>query len=58
MINLYEVIKESTAFSKMQVSELLFAEYTCMKEETRLKLKRCPITSPGRLPHTFFNAGF
>lgn len=36
MINLYEAIKESPAFSKMQVSELLFAEYSCMKEETRL----------------------
>jgi len=35
MINLYSAIKESNVFPKMEVSELLFAEYTCMREETK-----------------------
>jgi AraC family transcriptional regulator, exoenzyme S synthesis regulatory protein ExsA len=38
MINLYSAIKASNAFSKMEVNELLFVEYTCMEEETRLGL--------------------
>ena len=33
MINFYSAIKQSNAFPKMEVNELLFAEYTCMKEE-------------------------
>lgn len=36
MINLYSAIKESNAFRKLQVNELLFAEYTCLREETKL----------------------
>lgn len=36
MINLYSAIKGSDLFRKMEVSELLFVEYTCMREETRL----------------------
>ena len=36
MINLYSAIKESNLFRKIEVSELLFVEYTCMREETRL----------------------
>jgi hypothetical protein len=36
MINLYAAIKESDLFHKIEVSELLFVEYTCMREETRL----------------------
>jgi AraC family transcriptional regulator, exoenzyme S synthesis regulatory protein ExsA len=35
MVNLYSVIKESNLFNKLEVSELLFAEYTCMREETK-----------------------
>ena len=35
MINLYSAIKGSNLFHKMEVSELLFAEYTCMREETK-----------------------
>ena len=36
MINLYTAIKNSNVFPKMAVSELLFVEYTCMREETKL----------------------
>ena len=36
MVNLHSAIKNSNLFSKIQVSELLFVEYTCMREETRL----------------------
>ncbi|MBS1653682.1 MAG: helix-turn-helix transcriptional regulator [Bacteroidetes bacterium] len=36
MINLYSAIKNSDAFRKLEVNELLFAEYTCMREETKL----------------------
>jgi AraC family transcriptional regulator, exoenzyme S synthesis regulatory protein ExsA len=35
MINLYTAIKDSKLFRKMEVSELLFVEYTCMREETK-----------------------
>jgi AraC family transcriptional regulator, exoenzyme S synthesis regulatory protein ExsA len=35
MVNLYSTIKESALFNKLEVSELLFAEYTCMREETK-----------------------
>lgn len=35
MVNLFSAIKESELFNKMEVSELLFAEYTCMREETK-----------------------
>ncbi|MBS1597433.1 MAG: helix-turn-helix transcriptional regulator [Bacteroidetes bacterium] len=35
MINLYSVIKDNNVFSKMEVNELLFVEYTCMAEDTR-----------------------
>ncbi|MEO6001264.1 MAG: AraC family transcriptional regulator [Chitinophagaceae bacterium] len=35
MINLYSTIKDSNLFRKMEVNELLFVEYVCMKEETR-----------------------
>src|SRR6478609_8172612 len=35
MINLYSAIKDSNLFRKMEVSELLFAEYNCMREETK-----------------------
>jgi AraC family transcriptional regulator, exoenzyme S synthesis regulatory protein ExsA len=35
MINLHAAIKDSNLFRKIEVSELLFAEYTCMREETR-----------------------
>ena len=35
MVNLYSAIKDSNLFPKMEVSELLFVEYTCMREETR-----------------------
>lgn len=36
MIDLYTFIRESRLFAKMEVSELLFVEYTCMREETKL----------------------
>jgi AraC family transcriptional regulator, exoenzyme S synthesis regulatory protein ExsA len=36
MINLYSAIKQSDVFRKLEVNELLFAEYTCMREETKL----------------------
>ena len=35
MVNLYSAIKESNLFPKMEINELLFVEYTCMKEETK-----------------------
>lgn len=35
MINLYSAIKESDVFRKIEVNELLFVEYTCMREETK-----------------------
>jgi AraC family transcriptional regulator, exoenzyme S synthesis regulatory protein ExsA len=35
MVNLYSAIKESNLFNKLEVNELLFAEYTCMREETK-----------------------
>ena len=35
MVNLYAAIKDSNLFRKMEVSELLFVEYTCMQEETK-----------------------
>jgi len=35
MVNLYSFIKQSDAFRKMEVNELLFVEYTCMQEETK-----------------------
>lgn len=38
MINLYSTIKNSNLFSKIEVSDLLFVEYTCMQEETKLGL--------------------
>jgi AraC family transcriptional regulator, exoenzyme S synthesis regulatory protein ExsA len=36
MINLYSYIKESNRYSKIEVSELLFVEYTCMQDENEL----------------------
>jgi len=38
MINLYSTIKNSSLFSKIEVNELLFVEYTCMQEATKLGL--------------------
>lgn len=38
MINLYTTIKEGNRFSKIEVNELLFVEYTCMQEENKLGL--------------------
>lgn len=35
MVNLFSAIKDSNLFRKMEVSELLFAEYTCMRDESR-----------------------
>ena len=35
MVNLYSAIKDSSLFNKMEVSDLLFVEYTCMREETK-----------------------
>ena len=35
MVNLFSSIKDSNLFRKMEVSELLFVEYTCMKEENK-----------------------
>jgi AraC-like DNA-binding protein len=35
MVNLFSAIKESALYSKLQVNELLFAEYTCMIEATK-----------------------
>jgi AraC-like DNA-binding protein len=35
MINLYSTLSDSNAFRKIEVNELLFVEYTCMKEETK-----------------------
>ncbi len=35
MLNIYSAIKDSNSFRKMEVSELLFVEYTCMQEETK-----------------------
>jgi AraC family transcriptional regulator, exoenzyme S synthesis regulatory protein ExsA len=35
MVNLYSYIKQGSDFRKMEVNELLFVEYTCMREETK-----------------------
>lgn len=35
MVNLFSYIKEVDTFRKLQVSDLLFVEYTCMQEETK-----------------------
>ncbi|MGE5107553.1 MAG: helix-turn-helix domain-containing protein [Sphingobacteriales bacterium] len=35
MVNFYSSIKDSNLFRKMEVSELLFVEYTCMREENK-----------------------
>lgn len=35
MVNLYSYIKGDDSFRKLEVSELLFVEYTCMQEETK-----------------------
>src|SRR5580698_11183157 len=35
MLNFYSAIKNSNHFSKMEVSALLFVEFTCMQEETK-----------------------
>jgi len=35
MVNLYSFIKESNLYPKMEVSDLLFVEYTCMQEENK-----------------------
>jgi len=35
MVNLYSAIKSSNVYRKMEVSELLFVEYTCMREENK-----------------------
>src|SRR5690348_505620 len=35
MIDFYSAIKHSNSFPKMEVSELLFVEYTCMQEENK-----------------------
>ncbi len=35
MLNLYGAIIDSNVFRKMEVNELLFVEYTCMREETK-----------------------
>jgi len=36
MIDLYSYIRDSNLFPRMEVSDLLFVEYTCMTEETKL----------------------
>lgn len=38
MINLYAAVKNNNAFSKLEVNDLLFVEYTCMQEETKFGL--------------------
>lgn len=38
MLNLYTTIKERDGFKKLVVQDLLFVEYTCMQEETKLGL--------------------
>ena len=35
MVNFYSAIKNSNLFPKMEVNELLFAEYSCMQEENK-----------------------
>jgi AraC-like DNA-binding protein len=35
MLNIYSAIKDSSLFRKLEVNELLFVEYTCMREETK-----------------------
>ena len=35
MVNLYSYLKGDDSFRKLEVSELLFVEYTCMQEETK-----------------------
>lgn len=38
MVNLYETVKNSNLFAKLEVNDLLFVEYTCMQEETKFGL--------------------
>jgi AraC family transcriptional regulator, exoenzyme S synthesis regulatory protein ExsA len=35
MLNLHSAIKENNAFHKIEINNLLFAEYTCMREEAK-----------------------
>jgi len=35
MVNLYSALKDNSLYNKMEVNELLFVEYTCMREETK-----------------------
>jgi len=35
MVNIFSAIKDSNLYPKLEVSELLFAEYTCMRDETK-----------------------
>jgi AraC family transcriptional regulator, exoenzyme S synthesis regulatory protein ExsA len=35
MLNIFSAIKDSNPYLKMEVSDLLFAEYTCMREENK-----------------------
>lgn len=35
MVNLFSLIKKSNLFPKMEINDLLFVEYTCMREETK-----------------------
>ncbi len=49
MVNLYAAIKDSNLFRKMEVSELLFVEYTGMKKENKIsfckyyRVKKIPL---------------
>lgn len=36
MVNLYSAIKSNSLYSKIEVNELLFVEYTCLHEENKL----------------------
>ena len=38
MLNLYTTIRDRDGFNKLMVRELLFVEYTCMREETKFGL--------------------
>ena len=38
MVNLYEIIEKSEIYKKLEVNELLFVEYTYMREESKFDM--------------------
>ena len=52
MLNLYEAVRSNPSYSKLEIGDFLFAEYTCGAKEKRiphsppLRAFGCPIRRP------------